>query len=144
MKQVGRLGHLQRSVPDMGLGNTKGAFKDLGPHAGEINLNKSMPPGRLQPIGKIIAHHHLRLFRQAQPFLDSRLRGPAGGENDLGKSRCPGHLHGCVNGIGPGPGRNRPDNTGGAENGQAAQDAKPGIKCLFRQNLAIGNADGHL
>ena len=65
--------------------------------------------------GPVGAHVLGVLERQ---LLDDRQRGrprAAGRQDHLGQADCPGHLHRGLDGVGPGLGRDRADDAGGAE-----------------------------
>src|SRR5512133_4078827 len=74
-----------------------------------------------------------------QILLSRHLAGTAGREDDcLAFARfC--NVKGSVESVGPGLGRDRPDNAGCAENGETSHDAKAGIEGLFGSFFAVGD-----
>ena len=108
-----------------------------------MDAGKSLPFSRFKGIQQVVAHHHLRLLGQAEQALHRGLRGPAGGQDHFGEPNGAGHLHRGLDGVGPGLGRNWPDNAGGAEDRQTAEHPQPPVEGFFRQGLTVADKNSY-
>ena len=88
-----------------------------------------------------IAHVDQRGLGQDEQLLHGGLGGGAGGAGDVVEAGALGDIDAAMDGMNPGRAGVRHDNAGGAENGQAADDAEPGIQGALGDPLAAGDGD---
>ena len=121
----------------MGLFVATGDLEEFGKLSGEDDVGNITPGTGTQGIADVIAHHDEGLFaeinpRPGQSTLRHHLARPPGREDDGTPATGTGDIKGGIESIGPGLMRNRLNDAGRAENGEAAEDAETGIEGALR------------
>ena len=143
-RDVGQQGQVHLGPGVVGHQHARGQLGELARHADEDDLLEVVLGRFAQRGAGEVAHLHEAHLRQLREELHGALLGAAAGAQHHRVLALGGqHRDRLLHAGPPGRGGERPDDAGGAEDRDAADDAEPGVGGLARHPLAVRYRDDH-
>jgi len=135
---------VDRTALRMQIEKTLGELRHLRDATGDRESRQRMLAQIFERPADEIAHVDQRDFGQAVKLLHRGFGSRSGRGGHVGDSACACHVDPLVDGMNPGRAGIRDDDSGRAEDGKAADDAKTRAHRACGQRLAAGNRNLHL
>ena len=141
-RDVGQQGQVHLGPRVVGHQHARGQLGELARHAGEDDVAEVVLGRPAQRGAGEVAHLHEAHLRQLREELHGALLGAAAGAQHHRVLALGGqHRDRLLHAGPPGRGGERPDDAGGAEDRDTADDAEPGVGGLARHPLAVRDRD---